>query len=106
MPEGRYLHYADVHSHNSMEAKFSRIDDRDERPTGLYIVLGRLNGFYPEISVRISCGGVFQTIDPYLVLEGVGAEFPTAWIDQVTKASTSHRWPDDAADASKGGPAE
>ena len=106
LPEGRYLHYADVHSHNSMEAKFSRIDDRDERPTGLYIVLGRLNGFYPEISVRISCGGVFQAIDPSLVLESVGAEFPTAWIDRVTKASTSRRWPDDAADASKGGPAE
>ncbi|MGN0273281.1 MAG: hypothetical protein ACI4DT_00650, partial [Chordicoccus sp.] len=106
LPEDRYLHYADVHSHNSMEAKFSRIDDRDERPTGLYIVLGRLNGFYPEISVRISCGGVFQAIDPSLVLESVGAEFPTEWIDRVTKAANSPRWLDDAADAFKGGPAK
>lgn len=106
LPEDRYLHYADVHSHNSMEAKFSRIDDWDERPTGLYIVLGRLNGFYPEISVRISCGGVFQAIDPSLVLERVGAEFPTEWNGRVTKAANSPRWPDDAADASKGGPAE
>lgn len=106
LPEDRYLHYADVHSHNSMEAKFSRIDDRDERPTGLYIVLGRLNGFYPEISVRISCGGVFQAIDPSLVLESVGAEFPTEWRDRVTKAANNPRWLDEAADASKGGPAE
>lgn len=106
LPEDRYLHYADVHSHNSMEAKFSRIDDRDERPTGLYIVLGRLNGFYPEISVRISCGGVFQAIDPSLVLESVGAEFPTEWIDRVTKAANNPRWLDEAADASKGGSAE
>ena len=58
-PEERYLHYADIHSHNSMEAKFSAADDRDERATRLYIVLGRLDQFFPEISVRMSCGGVF-----------------------------------------------
>lgn len=26
-PEERYVHYADIHSHNSMEAKFSPVDD-------------------------------------------------------------------------------
>ena len=82
-PEDRYLHYADIHSHNSMEAKFSAADDRDERATRLYIVLGRLDQFFPEISVRMSCGGVFQPLDPAAVLEGVGREFPCQWHDNV-----------------------
>ncbi len=82
-PEDRYLHYADIHSHNSMAAKFSPVDDNDEKATRLYIVLGRLDRFFPEISVRMSCGGVFQTIDPAVVLEGVGETFPCQWLDKV-----------------------
>lgn len=85
LPEDRYLHYADIHSHNSMEAKFSAMDDRDERATRLYIVLGRLDQFFPEISVRMSCGGVFQLLDPATVLEGVGDVFPRQWHDNVKK---------------------
>ena len=83
LPDDRYLHYADVHSHNSMAAKFSCTDDHDERPTGLYIVIGRLDRFYPDISARISCGGTFHDIDPSLVLENLEEEFPLEWIDQV-----------------------
>ena len=45
----RYICYADIHSHNSMDAFFSGTDDRDERSTGLYLVLGKLDHFYPEI---------------------------------------------------------
>ena len=51
-PEDRYLHYIDIHSHNSMEAKFSPVDDEDERATRIYIVVGRLDKFFPDISVR------------------------------------------------------
>ncbi len=82
-PEDRYLHYADIHSHNSMEAKFSPVDDHDEKATRLYIVLGRLDRFFPEISVRMSCGGVFHPVDPAMVLEGIGEEFPCQWLDRV-----------------------
>ena len=85
LPEDRYLHYADIHSHNSMTAKFSPTDDQDERATRLYIVLGRLDRFFPEISVRMSCGGVFQPLDPAAVLEGVGEVFPHQWHDNVKK---------------------
>ena len=66
-----------------MAAKFSCTDDHDERPTGLYIVIGRLDRFYPDISARISCGGTFHDIDPSLVLENIEEEFPLEWIDQV-----------------------
>ena len=43
--EERYLCYADIHSHNSMDAFFSGKDDQDERSTGLYLVLGKLDKF-------------------------------------------------------------
>ena len=66
-----------------MKAQFSCTDDHDERPTGLYIVIGRLDRFYPEISARVSCGGTFLEIDPALVMESFEEEFPLEWIDQV-----------------------
>ena len=87
LPEERYLHYADIHSHNSMEAKFSAVDDRDEKASRLYIVVGRLDNFYPSVSARISCGGTYLPIDPELVMEGVGEEFPTEWLDKVERVS-------------------
>ncbi len=86
-PEERYIHYADIHSHNSMAAKFSPVDDQDERATRLYIVLGRLDRFFPDISVRMSCGGTYQELDPGAVIEGLGAVFPREWRDQVTTCS-------------------
>ena len=97
LPEERYLHYADIHSHNSMDAKFSPIDDRDEQATRLYIVFGHLNNFYPSVSARISCGGTYLPIDPELVMEGVGEEFPTEWLDKVERVAVRK----DAADESE-----
>jgi len=83
LPEDRYLHYADVHSHNSMEAKFSPVDDHDEKATRLYMVIGKLNRFYPQINARVSCGGTYIDIDPGLVTEGIGEGFPCEWLDRV-----------------------
>ncbi len=79
----RYLYYADIHSHNSMKAVFSAIDDMDERGTRLYLVIGRLDRFFPEISARISCGGSFVPIEPSLVLEGLDGSFPAEWSGKV-----------------------
>lgn len=81
--EERYLYYADIHSHNSMKAVFSTVDDMDERGTRLYLVVGRLDRFYPEIAARISCGGSFVPIEPSLVLEGVDSGFPAEWSGKV-----------------------
>lgn len=83
LPEDRYLHYIDIHSHNSMEAKFSPVDDEDERATRIYIVVGRLDKFFPDITVRMSCGGTYLPLDPGCVLESFGAVFPAEWRDQV-----------------------
>jgi len=82
----RYLHYIDIHSHNSMAAKFSPVDDADERATRIYIVLGHLEKFFPEISVRMSCGGSYVELDPGCVLESLGGVFPTEWRDNVELA--------------------
>ena len=81
--ESRYLCCFDCHSHNSMEAYFSQVDDRDEKATRIYIVLGHLERFYPTISVRFSCGGISQEIDPGLVLEELDEPFPEEWLDRV-----------------------
>lgn len=89
LPEDRYLLYADVHSHNSMPAKFSPVDDKDEKATRLYMVIGNLNRFFPSITVRVSCGGTYMEIDPHLVMESVGEEFPTEWLDQVERVQLS-----------------
>lgn len=85
--EERYYHYADIHSHNSMAAQFSSIDDADEKATRLYMVIGRLDQFYPEITARVSCGGTFLEIDPRTVVESVDEEYPMGWLDQVEKVT-------------------
>lgn len=81
----RYIRYADIHSHNSMEAFFSHVDDRDERGTGLYLVMGKLDRFFPDIKARISCGGSFVDIDPGEVIEGLSRDFPRDWVKNVTR---------------------
>ena len=90
-PEERYLHYADIHSHNSMAAKFSSVDDADEMATRLYLVVGRLDKFYPDITARVSCGGTFIEIDPSLVIEDIGEEFPVDWLDKVEHVTADER---------------
>ena len=90
-PEKRYLHYMDIHSHNSMAAKFSPVDDQDERATRLYTVLGRLDQFFPEITVRMSCGGTYCEMDPALVFEGLGDIFPREWRDNIKIGETRGR---------------
>ena len=80
----RYICYADIHSHNSMDAFFSGKDDRDERSVGLYFVLGELDHFYPTLKARIFCGDSFVPIDPAEVIEGLEQPFPQEWLEQVS----------------------
>lgn len=75
---------AAIHSHNSMDAFFSGKDDQDERSTGLYLVLGKLDKFYPDIKARIFCGDSFVSIDPNIVMEGLEQPFPKEWLTQVS----------------------
>lgn len=79
----RYIHYMDIHSHNTMGAFFSAVDDADEKATRLYGVIGRLNEHNPEIKVRISNGGKFLNIDPTQVFEIADFSFPKEWENNV-----------------------
>ncbi len=64
---------------------FSGKDDQDERcSTGLYLVLGKLDKFYPDIKARIFCGDSFVSIDPNIVMEGLEQPFPKEWLAQVS----------------------
>lgn len=91
LPEEDYLHYADIHSHNSMKADFSDIDDRDEQATRLYLVVGELDRLYPSISARVSCGGTFLPVDPSLVVEKNPGGFPDEWLEHVTPVRPKRR---------------
>ena len=82
----RFIHVAEIHSHNTMAAKFSATDDNDEKAARIYMVIGRLNQFFPEISVRIASGGEFVDIEPSLVIEKDGWSFPDEWLKNVTVA--------------------
>ena len=78
---GRFIHYMDIHSHNNMNAFFSRTDDRDEKAARVYAVVGRISSFFPEIKVRIANSRSFVEIDPSVVFEGIVAagDFPEEW---------------------------
>jgi PRTRC genetic system protein A len=65
----RYVHVADIHSHNSMPPFFSQTDNNDELATRVYMVVGHLDRPVPEISARISVGGRFVPIDARQVIE-------------------------------------
>ena len=79
----RYIHYMDIHSHNSMKAFFSAIDNNDEKATRLYTVIGNLHEYFPDIKTRISNGGKFLDINPLEVFEFDNISFPVKWAENV-----------------------
>lgn len=81
--DDRFTLVMEIHSHNTMSAYFSGDDDKDERATGVYAVVGRLNKVFPDIVVRISVGGKFVEIPLEDVFEGFEGNFPENWKDAV-----------------------
>lgn len=78
------VHVLDIHSHHTMAAKFSEVDNRDEQPTGLYAVVGRLNDPVPDISLRASCGGTFFPVSLSEVFD-TSCSYPPEWDSRVHK---------------------
>ena len=81
--EEKFLLVMEVHSHNTMEAVFSRTDNKDEIATRLYTVIGRLDKVFPDMTTRISVGGKHLVINPAIVFDGIGGEFPEKWKEAV-----------------------
>ena len=80
----RFTLVMEIHSHNTMSAYFSADDDKDERATGLYAVVGRFDKVFPDILVRISVGGKFVQVPIEDVFGGFMGDFPEKWKDAVT----------------------
>lgn len=61
---------ATIHSHNSMPAFFSGVDDEAEKEEiGLFGVIGRLNTDEPEMKLRIAVEGGFTEVDPLFLFD-------------------------------------
>lgn len=90
--DDRFIYCADIHSHNSMPAKFSAIDDLDEKSNRIYVVLGQLDRYFPSISVRICNGGTFLEIDPETIFEDLPNWFPNEWSDRLHAESPAMRF--------------
>ena len=67
----RYFEYMDIHSHNTMEAFFSSIDNADEKGTKLYAVVGKVLDEIPQMRVRIANNGAFVDIKADEVFESI-----------------------------------
>jgi len=83
MDAERYIHVADIHSHNSMPAYFSKTDNRDELATRVYIVAGMLHLSLPGVAARICVGGRFVRIDARKVLEIPTIQDNSELIDEI-----------------------
>lgn len=60
--DDNFVLYAEIHSHHKMHSFFSATDDKSEKPTGVYGVVGRITDEVPEARFRYSCGGHFREL--------------------------------------------
>jgi len=75
--EARHLLVMDIHSHNSMPAFFSTIDDADEQEDRLYGVIGHVHHRIPQMEFRMGCAGRFVALDGRSLF--TRPEAPMAW---------------------------
>ena len=83
------VHVMDIHSHNNMEAHFSGVDDKDEKATRIYVVIGRMDKYFPDITARISVGGKFVEISPDEIFEYPFSKFPIDWEGDLIEAENA-----------------
>jgi PRTRC genetic system protein A len=98
---------AEIHSHNTMRAYFSGVDDEDELGTMLYGVVGRLQKGMREITydlrTRAGVAGRFIPLEANVIIEGdypkhtvktlSPVEYPESWHDrvQITRSQRSNQ---------------
>jgi len=82
-----YTLVLDIHSHNTMAARFSGIDDADEKETRIFGVIGKLKDESPEMRFRLSVGGDFKEIGVFDIFEHPfpSTSFPQDWLDKCVK---------------------
>lgn len=88
--ESNHVLVLEIHSHNTMGAYFSSVDDNDEKGDRFYGVVGELNRVKPAMKFSYVCGGTRVIIDPADLFEEAPEEeelFPQEWLKRVTKKS-------------------
>lgn len=88
-----YTMIGTIHSHGSMSAFHSGIDDSDEEHfDGLHITLGHLNDAYPSISASIVANGYRVVIEPSDYIENLVLMQETNPIEKDKSVTTSYKW--------------
>lgn len=87
----RYVQIMHIHSHNSMDAFFSTIDNDNEKAFMLYGVVGRLNFHEPDMLLRVGCNGEFIELPLGYIFENpiltpTSISYPREWDDRVQVA--------------------
>lgn len=91
--ESRYLLVMDIHSHNSMPAFFSGIDDDDEQEDRLYGVIGCVHQRIPHFEFRMGVAGRFIALDGRRLFDGPSQaqDWPRDWLNRCyTSQITRH----------------
>lgn len=73
----------EIHSHNTMSANFSSIDNQEQKETMLFTVIGNINKYFPEMDVRASCGGKYIKVNPNSVFKSPYMHYPQIWNEKV-----------------------
>ncbi len=61
--KGKKIHVMDIHSHNTMPAYFSSIDNRDDIYPGVFAVFGNLDKEEPSVKIRVGADGLFEEME-------------------------------------------
>jgi hypothetical protein len=74
-----WIKVVEVHSHHYWEATPSSTDNQNERQTILYVIVGKLQEFFPQITVRTFFNDKHYPINPWEVFESPVPE----WTDSL-----------------------
>jgi PRTRC genetic system protein A len=86
--EEGFVEVLQLHSHNSMEAYFSSIDNNDEKRFLLYGVVGELKESHPKMKLRAGVNGYFYDLPLDYVFHEPNltklADYPSNWNKRVS----------------------
>lgn len=84
-----YIQVLQLHSHNSMDAYFSSIDDHDEKRFLLYGVVGQLDEEVPVMKLRAGLNGHFYQLPLDYIFDEPSltniVDYPTRWHSWVSR---------------------
>jgi proteasome lid subunit RPN8/RPN11 len=88
-PEPRYLDVLHIHSHHTMPAEFSDLDNLNERKYRLYVVVGQMQNPVPDVTVRVGHGGAYVYLPVDYIFDSSELsyrrdDYPKEWENRVT----------------------